>query len=267
MRRPVRGDGADVAPVALHRIGARQPLLRLRRQQLVAQVLEPVLARLVRERLQPVQRRSRGEHEDLVRGRRRRRLVRLVGVVVDLPALADPHDPVAGGVVLGDLRGHHRHLGAGAEMCLDDLAVVQLVDGVGADDDQRLGIEVPHQVGLAPQRVGRPRGPAAPVGAEERRQGHQPTGGAVQVPGAAVGQVLRERRRVELHRHPYVGDLRVLAVAQREVDQPVDAGEGHRRLGAVLGEQFQPAAGTTGEDEDEDPGKGHVGCAYPVAGT
>src|SRR5688572_10131809 len=62
---------------------------------------------------------------------------------------------------------------------------------------------------------------------------------------------------MELHRHPHVGDLGVLAVAQGEVDQPVDPTEGDRGLGAVLGEQLQPATGTAGEHEDEDPGKGH----------
>ena len=57
--------------------------------------------------------------------------------------------------------------------------------------------------------------------------------------------------------------LRVLAVAQREVDQPVDAGEGDGGLGPLLGQQLQAPTRSAGEDEDEDPGKGHDGCRYP----
>ena len=55
----------------------------------------------------------------------------------------------------------------------------------------------------------------------------------------------------------------VLAVAQREVDQPVDPGEGDGRLGPLLGQQLEPAAGAAGQHEDEDPGKGH---ALPLPG-
>ena len=120
-------------------VGAGQPVAGLRREQLVAEVLQALLPRLVGQRLEPVERGARAEHEHLVGGRGGRRLVGLVGVVGHLPVVAHPHDAVAGGVVLGDLGGHHRHLGARAEMRLGHLAVVQLVDGVGADHDEGVG--------------------------------------------------------------------------------------------------------------------------------
>jgi hypothetical protein len=140
---------------------------------------------------------------------------------------------------------------------VDHLAVVQLVDGVGADDDERVGIESPDEFGVAPERVGGAGVPAAAVGALERGKGEQAAEGAVEVPRPAVGEVVGQRRRVELHRYPDVGDLRVLAVAQREVHQPVDPGERDGGLGALVGEQLEPPSGSTGEDEDEDAGKAH----------
>jgi hypothetical protein len=143
-------------------------------------------------------------------------------------------------------------------MCVDRLAVIQLVDGVGADDDEGVGGELADQFRVAPQRVGRAGVPTAPLGALVRRQRQEPAEGAVEVPRPAVGQVVGHRRRVELHRHPDVGDLRVLAVAQREVHEPVHPGEGDGGLGALVGEQLEAPSGSTGEDEDEDPGKRHI---------
>ena len=59
MRLPVRGDRADVPPVALQRVRAGQAVAGLRGQQLAAEVLEPVLPGVGRQRLEPVQRRPR----------------------------------------------------------------------------------------------------------------------------------------------------------------------------------------------------------------
>ena len=58
-------------------------------------------------------------------------------------------------------------------MGLDHLAVVQLVDRVGADHDERVGVVLADQVRLPPQQVGGAADPAAAVGALERRQHHQ----------------------------------------------------------------------------------------------
>jgi len=225
----------------------------------MAEVLQAVLAHPVVERLESVEGLLRGEDEHLVGGGRRLRLVGLVGVVGDRAVLGDLHDAVARGVVRLDLGGHHRDLRTRAQVGVDDVAVVELVDGVGADHDQRIGVELPDQLGLPPEPVGGALGPAAALAALERRQHHQPAGGAVQVPGAAVGEVLVDRLRLVLHRHPHIGDAGVLAVGQREVDQPVDAGERDRGLGPGLGEELQPAALATGEHEHEDLRERH-GC-------
>jgi len=66
---------------------------------------------------------------------------------------------------------------------------------------------------------------------------------AVEVPRAAVGEVVLEGDRVELLGDPDVGHARVGGVAQREVDEPVGPGERDRGLGALLRQELEaPAA-------------------------
>ena len=64
---------------------------------------------------------------------------------------------------------------------------------------------------------------------------------------------------------PDVVDLRVVAVAEREVDQPVGSREGHGRLGAAVGEQLEAAAGAAGEDQGEGSDARHAADTYPVS--
>ena len=137
-------------------------------------------------------------------------------------------------------------------MLLHERAVVERVDRVGAEHDQRLGREVADERGVAPQRVrGALLEARAVVVAEAGLEDQQPAGRAVEVPRAAVGQVVAERDGVELLHHPHVGQAGVQAVAEREVDQPVGAREGHGGLGPLAREELQPPAGPAGEDDDE----------------
>jgi len=64
-----------------------------------------------------------------------------------------------------------------------------------------------------------------------------------------LAQVAVERGRVELREDVDLGDAAVQAVAHRHVDQAVRAADWHRRLGALLGQGVQAAAGTTAEDD------------------
>ena len=89
---------------------------------------------------------------------------------------------------------------------------------------------------LADALLGRDRGD---VVAEHRR--HPPGLGDVAV--EAVGLVLRQHDDLEV--------AGVHDVGEREVDQPVDAGERHRRLGPVGGQRHQPLALTSGQDDGQ----------------
>jgi hypothetical protein len=55
VRLPVRGNRADVPPVALEAVRASQSLRRLRRKQVAAEIRQPFLADLVLQFLQPIQ--------------------------------------------------------------------------------------------------------------------------------------------------------------------------------------------------------------------
>src|SRR5215213_1526456 len=73
----------------------------------------------------------------------------------------------------------------------------------------------------------------------------------VQVPRPPVGEVVAERDGVELLRDPDVVQTRVVAVREREVDQPVRARERDGGLGAVVGEELEPAARAPREHQHE----------------
>ncbi len=100
--------------------------------------------------------------------------------------------------------------------------------------------------------------PPRALAALMRRQRQQSTRRPVEVPRPSVGEVRGQRRRVVLQRHPHVGDLGVLAVRQRKVDEPVHPCERHRRFGPRGGQQLKPAARPAGEHEHEHLGQGHV---------
>jgi hypothetical protein len=159
------------------------------REQPVAEVLEAVLTGVLGELLQHGEHALRLEHEDLVGHDVGRGLVRLVRVVGDAVAV-HLHHAVPARVLGIDLGGHHRDRGAALQVLVDDLGVVEPVDRVGTHDDQRVGVVLPNQVGVAPQRVGGALVPARPVAAEPRMQRQQAAGRSVEVPRPAVGQVV-----------------------------------------------------------------------------
>ena len=242
---PVRLDGPHVAPVAVEARLARAAALDQPRQRLVPEVL-----RLV-QLLERVEQRVGLEDEDLVGHQVARGLVRLVLVVRDPPVLR-LDDAVAPGVVRIDLGGHHRHRRAALHVLLHQLGVVQGVHRVGAHDHERLRRELADQRRVAPQGVRRAaREAAAAVVALPGLEHQQAADRAVEVPRPPVGEVVAERDRVELLDDPDVGEPGVVAVAEREVDQPVAARERHRGLGALLGEQLEPPSRPTGEHDDE----------------
>ena len=94
--------------------------------------------------------------------------------------------------------------------------------------------------------------------ARERRQDAESTRVAVEVPRAPVQQVIVEGVGAVLLRDPDVADAAVHAVGEREVDEPVVAGERERRFGAPRGERTESPTGTAGEHEGEDPGTWHA---------
>ena len=149
-----------------------------------------------------------------------------------------------------------REPGSERDVLLEHLARIHPEDVVGAEDADVVGPLVVDQVQVLVDRVGRagePVRPAAHLGGHRRdvvaEQRRQPPGGR-DVAAEALALVLRQHRDLEL--------AGVDEVREREVDQPVVAAEGHRRLRPVGGQRRQALSLTTGEDDREDPGRSHA---------
>src|SRR6185295_1235885 len=71
---------------------------------------------------------------------------------------------------------------------------------------------------------------------------------AVEIPRPSDPNVVAEGKRAVLRENADVEDAGVDAIGEREVDDPVLAAEGHRRLRALLGEQAEPAPEPSRED-------------------
>ena len=134
---------------------------------------------------------------------------------------------------------------AGLDVAVEHLPRIHAIDVVGAEDEDVRRLLVIDDVEVLVDGVGRTqepspspahlRGHRSDVVADERR--HAPRTGDVHV--EAVALVLREN-----------DDLAIAAVGevgQREVDQPIAAGERYRRLGAIERERREPLAFTARE--------------------
>jgi hypothetical protein len=134
---------------------------------------------------------------------------------------------------------------------VDHLRRVHPVHVVGAEDDDDVRSRVVDQVEALQDRVGAAGVPARAEPLLRRHRGdvvpehlRQPPRRG-DVPVEAVALVLGEHRDLP--------DLGVHQVGQDEVDEPVVAAEGHRRLGPVLRQGGQPLALTAGQDDAENP--------------
>ena len=190
--------------------------------------------------------------EDLGGDRRRGRPVGLVVDAGDLLAATDGDDGLVGGLGPADLGRDDGAVAAPLEVGVDDGPQVEGEDLVGRHDDDRVGAEVPDGVGVAVEVVAVAAGEAVDgerAPALLRHQPAQPAAGAVEVPGAARGEVPVERGGLVLHREPDVGDAAVRQVGQGDVDELVAAAERQGRLGALAGEDVHPGALPPGLDD------------------
>ena len=272
VRLPVAVDGADVLPVPLQTEIENAPFRHQPGEQLVAEVLEArsVLLRLPAvlfgqavqgvEELAGVVGEDFGGHQ-VVPGR--------FGLVFEAghpPLAVDLDDPEAARLLARHAGADQRQVRFQLPVAVEQEAVVELVDVVGAEDEEDVGIELADQRALPVERVGVPLGEAPlllAVLALIGREDLEPAVGAVEVPGAAVRQVLVERVQLVLLDHPDVRDAAVHAVAQRDVDQPVDAGERHHRLGPLAGQYLEAAARAAGQDQGQDLLSRHLPSPLP----
>jgi len=141
-------------------------------------------------------------------------------------------------------------------MLLEDVAVVEPVDVVGGEDEEHVGVEGRDLLPGTVERVRVSAIPAALVVADVGVEGAKAAVRPVEVPGPATREMRGERVRLVLLEHPDVPDPAVVAVGEREVDEPVDAGERQRRLRALRRQDLEAAAFTARKHEREDFGAG-----------
>jgi hypothetical protein len=137
---------------------------------------------------------------------------------------------------------------------LDHARHVHPVDVVGAEDRHQVRLGLLDQVRVLVDGVGGALVPGLAGRAHLRR--HRDHELVLQQPRAAlpaVGQVLEQRLALELGEDVDRVDAGVDEVRQDEVDDAVLAAEGHRGLGALLGQREQARALAARHHHPEDP--------------
>ncbi len=146
-------------------------------------------------------------------------------------------------------RGHGA-AGPGLDVGVEHLGEVHPVDVVGTHDDHDVGLLVAEEVERLVDGV---RAAEEPVLADALLGGHGRHVVAQQCRHAPRGgDVAVQAVRLVLGEHDHLEVARVDDVREGEVDQAVDAPEGHRRLGAVGRQGHQPLALAAGEHDCED---------------
>ena len=127
--------------------------------------------------------------------------------------------------------------------------VVHLVDVVAGQDEDRVGGIVLDLIEVLEHGIGGPPVPlgAAPAGDVRLAQANAALV-PVEVPRPAEPDVVVERARVVLRQDDHVRDVRVHAVGQGEVDDPVLAAERDGGLGALLRQDREPLALASRQD-------------------
>ena len=134
-------------------------------------------------------------------------------------------------VARGHRRGRHGDVGAAGGVRLEDLAEVHDVELVAGEHQDAFGAVPQETVQLLADGVG---SALIPVHAGFGLLRGEDLDEAVRERIEAIGarDVTVQRRRLKLREHEDVAQAGVDAVADRDVDQPILAGERHRRLAA-----------------------------------
>ena len=247
VRLPVRLDRPDVLPIAVEVIavdaGAR---VEHRRDDVPAEV-DPVLAEPAAEGLLREDVHAHG-------GKVALRLLGLLLPVDDAIRLVEGEDAHPAGVAEGHVANGDRHVGALAAVGGDERLVVHLVDVVAGEDEDRVRRIVLDHVDVLEDRVGCPAIPLGDAAAGDiRLEELHAALVAVEIPRPAETDMVVQRARVVLGQDNDVVDVRIDAVRQGEVDDPVLPPERDGRLGPDSRQDRQALTLTASEDDRHRP--------------
>ena len=192
------------------------------------------------------------------------RLARLLLPLGDRVLVVEREDAEPVGLADGHRLDRDRHVGALAAVLLDERAVVHLVDVVAGEDEHEVGARLVDRLAVRLDRVGGAAIPLArAVPRDVRLHDADAAGVAVEVPWPPDADVVVERARVVLRQDEHARDARVDAVREREVDDPVLAGERHGGLRPDPREQREALPFPAREDDGQRAA--HSGRCYTAA--
>ena len=147
--------------------------------------------------------------------------------------------------------GRDGDVGVAIDVRIDHLVVVHAVQVIAGENQVVVGVMAREVAGGLPDGIGRA---LIPVGIVGRLLGGQDLDEALAEQVHAVGlvDVPVQRRRVELRQDEDAADIGVQAVADRDVDQPVLAGDRHRGLRSELCEREEPGSLAPAENDRQD---------------
>ena len=174
-----------------------------------------------------------------------------VGLLFELLDGAVPvegEDAHAGGVGGSHGKGGNRDVGVAVAVLVDQDGVIHAVEVIAGQDQVVVGVVAHEMPGRLPDRVG---GALIPVGVVGRLLSREDLDEAVaeRVHPVGLRDVPVERGGVELRQHEDAADVRVQAIADRDVDEAVAPADWHGRLRSVLGQGKQARALAAAEDD------------------
>jgi hypothetical protein len=244
---PVGLDRADVLPVAVVAVAEDAGAAVEHRRDDVAAEVRQVLA-------QPAPERPLREDVDAHRGKVALGLLRLLLPLDDAVGVVHAEDAHPAGVGERHAPDRDGHVRPVAPVRLDERLVVHLVDVVAGEDDDGVGGRALDDVHGPEDGVGRPAVPLGDAAARDvRLEELHAAPVPVEVPRPPEPDVVVQGVRVVLGKDEDVIDVRVDAVRQAEVDDPVLATERDGRLRTHGRQDREAFAFTTGEDERHRP--------------
>ena len=247
VRLPVGLDRPDVLPVAVEAVGVHAGSAVEHRRDDVRSEVGEVLG-------QPAAEGPLAEDVDAHRREVALRLLRLLLPVDHPTGLVHREDPHPAGVGERDPPDGDRHVGPLGAVRGNERLVVHLVDVVASQDEDRVGRVVVDDVEVLEHRVGRAAIPLRNATAGDVRLEHPDAACVpVEVPRPAEPDVVVERARVVLGQDDHVVDVRVHAVREREIDDPILAAERDGGLRANGREDGQPLTLAAGQDDCHRP--------------
>ena len=136
---------------------------------------------------------------------------------------------------------------------VDHAGDVHAVDVVAAEDGHHMRVGLLDEVDVLIDGVGRSLVPGFILRAHLGRHGDNEVALQQSAELPSLAQMLQQRLAAELGEHVDRVDSGVDEIAEDEIDDPVFASEGNRRLGAFAGEGKEPGSFAAGEYDAQHP--------------